>query len=86
MPLSPALLKVSCTVGAHKSNRKPALAQSSELTGRQAVWTRTRSDGEEDGRGHAAYIVIQSLVIQLLQLGLVVSELDSIQHLREQKD
>lgn len=43
--------------------------------------------GSDEGQaGCAAYIVIQSLVIQLLQLGLVVSELDSIQHLREQED
>jgi uncharacterized protein YebE (UPF0316 family) len=35
---------------------------------------------------YAAYVIIQRFIIQLLQLGLVVSELDSIQHLCEQED
>lgn len=32
------------------------------------------------------YVIIQRLIVQLLQLGLVVSELDPIQHLCEQED
>lgn len=34
----------------------------------------------------APYIIIQCLVIQLLQLCLVIPELDSIQHLRQQQN
>lgn len=35
---------------------------------------------------NASYIIIQGFIIQLFQLGLVVSELDSIQYLCEQED